>query len=389
MNESPSPQAAAPQAAAPHAVASQAMASHTPSPQAVASMKALTARFFRRGLILALGSGMLYGLFTAFLTLGMASGPWVEWYSDTQTLLSTFMVIYVLGMLGSGINDLVSALWMIGKAGVKGKFLELLRCFKSKPGFVMVLCALIGGPIANGCYIIALQLAGPMAAPVTALCPAIGAIIARIAFKQQLNARMVCGILICLVAALMASSTAFTGFSVDMDFLLGMLFAFIAALGWGIEGAVAGFGTAVMDYELSVSIRQTFSGLLTLVIAVPLLCLVGGSILMAPTLTFAALSSPSAMFWFALSGLCAGLSFSFWYKGNAMSGTALGMACNGTYAFFVPLFCWLIIGLILGQAGWTLTALDWASAIIMVAGIFVIVINPLDLFRKKKEVTHA
>lgn len=361
------------------------MSSATITDPALRAMSALTGRFFRRGLIIALASGLLYGLYSAFLTQGMAVGPWRGWYAPDQSLLSAFVVVYVLGMLGSGVNDLISALWMVGIAGVKGKVLDVWRCLKSKPGAVMAICALIGGPIANGAYIIALQMIGPMAATITALCPAIGAIIGRLLFKQTLNLRMGTGILICLIAAGLTSSDAFTGLEIDTTFLLGLGIAFVAALGWGIEGAVAGFGTSVMDYEISISIRQTVSGLSTLLIAVPVLALIGGQLGQAPHLIAAALTSPQALPWFILSGLCAGLSFGLWYKGNSMSGAALGMACNGTYAFWVPLCCWILLGLVLGQTGWTLTWLNWFSAVLMVAGIFLIAVDPLAWLRRRRQ----
>jgi len=354
-----------------------------PSPEALAAMRALTGRFFRRGLVIAVVAGMLYGLYSAFLTQGMSVGPWAEWYSDGQTLLTAFFIVYVLGMLGSGLNDLVSAIWMVGIAGVKGKIVDVLRCLRSRPGAVMAVCALIGGPIANGAYIIALQMVGSMAAPITALCPAIGAIIGRIIFKQPLNIRMAFGIAICVSAAVLTSSTAFDGVTVDTHFLFGLAIAFIAALGWGVEGAVAGFGTSVMDYEISISIRQTVSGVTTLVIALPLLAIIGGHLSLAPQLAFQALTSPEAMPWFILSGLCAGLSFGLWYKGNSMSGAALGMAANGMYAFWVPLFCWIILGLILRQPGWVLSPVNWVAALLMVVGIFLIAIDPRDLFRRQ------
>ena len=79
---------------------------------------------------------------------------------------------------------------------------------------------------------------------------------------------------------------------------------------------------------------------------------------------------------FALSGLFAMPAYSFWYKGNSMCGAALGMACNGMYAFWTPLFMWLLLGVAgIGGAPQNyppLSAAQWAGAIIMVAGIFLI-----------------
>jgi len=73
-----------------------------------------------------------------------------------------------------------------------------------------------------------------------------------------------------------------------------------------------------------------------------------------------------------------------WYKGSSMTGVALGMATNGTYSFFGPFCCWIILGVMLGIKGWTLAPIDWVCAVFMAIGILIISMNPLDLFRKKE-----
>jgi len=369
-------------------------------------------RFFKKGVIIAVGSGMLYGVYVAALYGATGNGFWLDWYGygDTVTAgwydnvvdptmggiaMSFVIAVLILGALGSGINDFISAIWMIGKTAVKGKFMDYLRCFASKPGAVMVLCALIGGPIASTAFLIALIMAGPIATPISALCPAIGAIIGRIVFKQQLNFRMAIGIVICVVATFMIGSTAFTGFEItDPMFLAGLAVALISALGWGIEGAIAGFGTSVIDYEISISIRQLTAGFFTLFILTPALFLMAGAVGLYPTMLFEALQGQimvdgllaSPLVWFLISGLAAGLSFGFWYKGNSMCGAALGMACNGGFSFWCPFFSFLVCGLYLGWEGFDLYPIQWVAAIVMVVGIFLIAVNPLELFKKNREV---
>jgi drug/metabolite transporter (DMT)-like permease len=361
------------------------------SPQAKAARNLQLTGFMRKGVMIAIVSGMLYGVYSALVSVGMFTGPWVEWYGENPTFpvaaaMVPFVVVYALGILGSGLNDIIAAVWMDGIAVAKGKFVDFLRCFKSKPGAIMIVCGIIGGPIANGAYIIALQLAGPMAATVSALCPAIGAIFGRILFKQELNARMIFGIIICLAATVIIGSSAFlTGIEIDTQFLLGLGIAFIAALGWGIEGAVGGYGTSVIDYEISISIRETVSGFTTLFILLPILCIAAGNMGLWGHLLGAAISAPSSLIWFVFSGLAAGLSFGLWYKGTSMCGAALGMACNGAYSFWVPFFCWILMGLILGWDGYALAWYQWFAAILMVVGIFLIALNPLDWFKKKAQ----
>jgi drug/metabolite transporter (DMT)-like permease len=228
-----------------------------------------------------------------------------------------------------------------------------------------------------------LQLAGPIAATVSALCPSIGAIIGRVLFKQKLNLRMSIGILICLTATCMIGSLAITGLDVSPNFLLGLAFALVAALGWGIEGAVGGYGTTLIDFQISISIRQTLSGLVTVFVAVPILCLVAGNVGLWGSLVGQVVASPLSMFFFVLAGLCSAVTFAFWYKATSMIGAALSMACNGAYSLWVPFFCWLILGLAFGQEGFALLPIQWAAAVIMVIGVFLIALNPLDLFKRK------
>jgi drug/metabolite transporter (DMT)-like permease len=247
----------------------------------------------------------------------------------------------------------------------------------------MIVAALIGGPIAGTAYIVAIQMAGSIVIPISALCPAIGAILGRVLFKQPLTTRMKFGIAICVLASIMIGSTSM-GADAPPNLLLGCIIAFIAALGWGIEGCVAGYGTTLIDYEIGITIRQTTSGLTNLIILVPLLSLLSGNIGLAPNLLGAAFGSGPAMLFFVVSGFFALFAFSLWYKGNSMCGAALGMACNGAYSFWGPFFCWIVLGVAMRQDGWNLSAVAWIAAVVMFFGILLIAVNPLDFFKKKE-----
>ena len=49
------------------------------SAQALAAKQALANGFRKKGIAIAVLSGMLYGIYTAFMTQGMASGKWAAW----------------------------------------------------------------------------------------------------------------------------------------------------------------------------------------------------------------------------------------------------------------------------------------------------------------------
>jgi len=354
------------------------------SPQAIRAKDKLKASFFKKGVTIGLLSGLTYGLFAAFITVGMARGVWTDWYGDNSAGLSAFALVFILGALGTALNDLCSAAWALGNVGVKGKLKDFFRTLKTKPGRMLAIAAIAGGPIANVAYIIGLQLAGSIAIPITALCPAIGAILGRVLYKQELNKRMALGIAICVAASITIGVVGIGGDTGD-SIVLGLMIAFVAALGWGLEGVLAGFGSSMVDSEISITIRQVVSGLTNLLILLPILGLINGNIVLPFTLGFQAATSSSAMVWFALSGFFAFISFMWWYRANSMTGAAMGMATNGTYSFFGPLACWVLLGMIFGEEGWALTGIEWGAAITMAIGIWVIAMNPLDLLKKKKE----
>jgi drug/metabolite transporter (DMT)-like permease len=344
----------------------------------------LSSNFLKKGIFIALFSGLMYGFYSAFLTLGMTKGIWGDWYGTNTAGLSALVITFLLGALGSAVNDICSAIWAIIYAAVKGKLGDFFRCLNTTPGRVMILAALIGGPISSTAYVVALKMAGSIVIPITALCPAIGAILARILFKQKLNKRMMIGIGICILSSAMIGSTGI-GADAPEGMLIGLCIAFIAALGWGFEGCVAGYGTAMIDSEIGITIRQTTSGLSNLIILVPVFGIIfGDGIKFSTDLVAQAFTSGPAMFWFALSGLCAFLSYMCWYNGNSMCGAALGMACNGTFSFWGPFCCWIVLGVIAGMDGWALPPIVWIAALLMMFGILVIAMNPMDLFKKKE-----
>ena len=340
--------------------------------------------FFKKGIAIALFSGAAYGFYTAFLTLGMSKGVWADWYGANTAGLSVFVTVYLLAALGNAINDVCSAFWAIANSLVQGKFKDFIRCLNSKPGRIIIIAALIGGPIAGTAYVVALQMAGPIIVPISSLCPAIAAILGKILYKQEITKRMSLGILICVIASFIIGSTGFAG-GVSEGFVLGIVIALIAALGWGFEGCVAGYASTMVDPHIGICIRQLASGIANLFIVVPIMGVMAGGIHISNSLVVQAFTSGPAMIWFVISGLLTFLTFMSWYKGNSMCGAGLGTACNGTYSFFAPFLCYVILGLVAGMEGWSLPPIAWVGAIIMILGILTIAMNPLDLFRKKKE----
>lgn len=344
--------------------------------------------FMRKGLFLAILSGISYGTFTAFLTVGEGTGIWNEFWA--LPMAATIIGYVLLSAIGSGINDTVSAVWCLLLAARSGKVRDIRGSLFSRPGLLIVLGGLSGGLVAAVCSIVALMMAGGISAAITALCPAVGAILSRILYKQKLNLRMIVGILICFGCAVVIGGTTLGDISGKAT--LGCIIAFIAAVAWGVEGCIAGQGTVLVDYEIGIVIRQFTSGLSNLLILVPIICVIasftvdttGVSGNLYGYLVGGAITS-GAIVWFIVSGFFANPAYSLWYKGNAMCGTALGMTCNALYSFWVPFMMMVVCGWIMGWDGYTLTPLQWGMAVVECFGIWLIAQNPLDIFKKKED----
>ncbi|MCI7328027.1 MAG: hypothetical protein MSS48_00895 [Clostridiales bacterium] len=345
---------------------------------ALAAKEARDKSFRKKGILIALLSGFLYGGYTAFMTHGMESGVWIDFYGATGIAkgLSAFALIYTLSALGAAVNDLCSAVWSLIYAAIIGRLGDFKRSLRTKPGRILIIAAIIGGPFASTCYVIGLQMAGSIIVPIAALNAAIGAIIGRFLYKQKLSAGMILGIVICFCAAVLIGSTGMTGLSFDGKAVLGMAAAFLAALGWGIEGAVGGYACCIVDYEVAIVIRQCTSGIVNAVILVSILSIMGGDkIGTGFRLLGAALTDGPSIWMFFIAGMFASFSFKFWYKGASMCGAALGMGCNGTYAFWGPFWCFIVIGLVFGVDGYAIPWQGWVGALIMVVGIVILAIS--------------
>ncbi len=346
---------------------------------ALAAKQAQEKSFRKKGIFIALMSGFLYGGYTAFMTQGMATGVWVDFYGGTGVAagLSAFGLVYTLSAVGAAVNDICSAVWTLIYAAIIGRLGDFGRSLKTKPGKILIIAAIIGGPIASTAYVVGLQMAGSIIVPIAALNAAIGAIIGRMVFKQPLTGGMVGGIVICFAAAVLIGSTGMSfgeGFSGEM--LLGMIAAFCAALGWGIEGAVGGYACCMVDTEVAICIRQCTSGIVNGVIFVSILSLIGGDgIGSGLALVGHALADGPSIWMFFIGGVFASWSFKFWYKGASMCGAALGMGCNGTYAFWGPFWCFIVCGLVFGTDGYAIPWQGWVGALVMVVGIFILAIS--------------
>ena len=243
---------------------------------------------------------------------------------------------------------------------------EVWQCLKTRPGQMIVLGSLLGGPVANGAYLVGLALAGAYAIPISATCSLFGAIFSWIFLKQRPTKRVVAGMIICVSGAIIINWVEPEG---TKNFTLGIICALIAAICWGLEGMFSSSSGEELEPEISVNLRELISGIVDLAIIVPAV--------KALSLLTGTLQAGIPVIWLLVAGLSAAVSFLTWYKSNALVGCAIGMSLNVTYAFWGVLFCVLFLGQ-------ELTVTIVAGSIIIVLGAVLVTMNPLDLFRKNQ-----
>ncbi len=351
------------------------------TPQARSARAVIERKFGIKGSLFAIGSGITCGLYTAWVLVGTSRGVWADWYGENTAGLTPFVITFVIAILASGLNDAFSGIWTLIMCAFNGKSKDIGRTIKCKPFKLLIIAGILGGPFGATISIVALKMAGTITAAITALNPAIGTVLALLIFKQKVGSRKWCGIAICVIAAIAIGRTSF---DLGSGALLGCIIAFIAAFFGAMEGVVGGYATTMIDYEIAIALRECTVGIINLFIIVPILCAFSGMDGLYSYVLSSAVFDPSIIF-FVISGFFNVFAFSWWYKGNNMRGAAFGMAANGTFSFWVPLFSWLIVGLCFGASGYQLSAIQWIAAVVMAFGILVIAMNPLDLFRKRQE----
>lgn len=326
------------------------------SAKADAQMQKVNKKFRTTGMVTGALSGLTYGIYT---TLVLVAG----YYEPLASAVGILAAPYVC----SGLNDLFAGIWLTIYNAKKGRLAEMGRTLGTFPGLMMLLGALLGGPVANGAYLVGLALAGAYAIPISATCGLFGALFAWIFLKQKPTKRVVVGMVVCAAGSVIINWAKPEG---SPNFTLGILCALIAAICWGLEGMLSSYGGAMIDTDVATNIRELFSGLVDLVVIVPIIGAMG--------LLKGTVAAGMPVLWLALAGLGAGSSFLLWYKANSTVGCAIGMSLNVTYAFWGVLFCILFLGQ-------PVTPTIIIGSIVIIVGAILVTMNPLDFFKKKGE----
>lgn len=272
-------------------------------------------------------SGLLWGLDTVILGIATAMSP----FSDpTQSAP-------VVAIAGAFLHDALCAVWLIAYMGIRGRIGATLNALKTRSGLVVMVGALLGGPIGMTGYLIAINNIGAgYTAIITACYPALGAILSFIFLKERMHKGQIGALLVALVSV-MAVGFISSGDSKLANPIIGLIGALLAVAGWGSEGVLCAWGMRddAVDNDTALQIRETTSALAYAVIMLPLFGAWKFTAHAIPNFSTAVI---------LLAALAGTASYLCYYMGISVIGAARAMALNISYSAWAVVFGFILQG---------------------------------------------
>ncbi|GAB7564407.1 DMT family transporter [Methylobacillus methanolivorans] len=201
------------------------------------------------------------------------------------------------------------------------------------------LASLCGGPMAIFGSYMAMGFVGPVFAAVSSLFyPVIGAVVARLWYREKISGRTALGMAVIMMGGLVVYGPGlFTEVGADNNQLwLGYLGGVMSAIGWGTEGAVAARAMDVTDPDVGIHCRFTFEILFWGALILPALALFTSLPIMS--LLHDTLTNPAALLWITLASACHAYCYTAFYKSFSLIGVGRGEAIGNLYAVFALIF---------------------------------------------------
>lgn len=364
-------------------------------------------RYARKGLAYGVLSGIMWGFQGPVLyVLAMTMGWFLDPYCNS--LWTGCLICLVFTCL----HDLLASGWVLLMNGVTGRMKEVMRTLRTRPGQLAIVSSICGGPIGMCGYILGMYFAGgTYAMAISAIYPAVGALLSRVFLKERIKPRVWGGIFACLLGAVVINFGGFEAATSGTTFVIGIILSALPAIGWAAEGVISTYGMDMIDPDVALWIREFFSFVFQFVIiligaGLLIAHLSGGSetYLMMDGVTEATMTIKSgtayqlffkiftdwrALFWTAIAAAFGGFSYVFWYRSLNMVGTGRAMAFNVTYAL------WGILGYYLADLlakalynfdyGFTITPLTLIGAVIITLGTVLVVVNPKELLHLRDD----
>lgn len=327
-----------------------------------------------------------FGLFIAWVSsLCMVAFPIFNSLATDkvyQLFDSKILTLYVLSLLflsfGEFLGGIFMMLYQIVVRGVPVK--EFARTWSVKSSRMVLLSALVAGPVATACVTVSVPLCGSTYSNcICALTPVLTAIAASIFLKEKIGPRVIVGILIAVAGVIVAGFTAPEGVN---NFYLGILVALVAPIGYTAEAIIS---THVMDVSEPLEVcslyRMVGAGIMEFLIVV-IICAISGNLAWIGIAFGVIFSSPVLLLFILITSILIAIQYGTSYIANNYSGPARASAVVwSTPIWSIP------IGLLFSASGlvpYNVTTLGIVGAVIVVVGVVLVLAKPSELFNLRK-----
>lgn len=210
-----------------------------------------------------IGSGFLWAFETVLLSIALAAGVFTK----------SPRAIFLAPLICAFLNDAIASIWLLAirKTLLRGQGSSILTTFRHKSGWMLLLSGLCGGPLGMSAYLLSIKYVGPTyTAMLSALYPALGAVLSRIFLKETLTKRQVVSIVLCVAGAAGVAGIPGRRSHTESAYFL---FGIICALLWGLEAVCSSYAMkrAEISFASALQIRMWTSVACYAVLVLPLL----------------------------------------------------------------------------------------------------------------------
>lgn len=273
------------------------------------------------------------------MIIGLLAG--VFWALDTILIgCAVEGVPYLLSspVLMGFIHDAIAAAWVFAYMFIKGKVASTARALRTKSGKVVVLAAILGGPVGMSCYVAAISQIGPgYTAVISATFPAVGSLLAWLVFKEKMSRYQIIGTIMCVCGIMVMGYLPYVNAESNTT-LLGLLCAVACCLCWALEAVICSWGMRNdVDNEQALLIREISSAVMYSVVVITF-----GEFI---TLYQHSAEIVSLGSWLAGASLFGMISYFCYYRTIQNKGTCTGMALDVTYSAWAVIFATILLGI--------------------------------------------
>lgn len=319
-------------------------------------------------------TAILFGIFNGAASSLIESNTGADMSSP---LISAIVCITILGV-GEIFAGIMTQIYNVSRGkGLK----EWKRMVSFKVSWMMLLSAVAAGPLATGLQVTAYSMSGiTYVTAILGLCPVITAILGRIIFKENLSKRVVIGIIIVVVGALV---TTFIGEpdTAGSNFTLGLLLACVCVIGFTLEGMFSTYAGDLIDPIEGCGFYRTIcSGIMGLT-AMLIISAASGNIAVWTGTIAAIFTNPLTLLFTVLFALFIALSYNTTYVGFNKCGPSRCLAMVYTAPIWSIPICALGALVLRNYYTYDITLAAIIGAIVVAIGVVLVVMKPSELFK--------